>query len=263
MHNPPAPAAAATEASAPPAAAPPGGGVPHLQPSAFAAVAGDLEAAMASQIKRENVHLEAKRELTASAHGDLRRLEQERNVFLGQLERLRSAGVEEDADYAATVEKCAALRKELSALMGAEATAAGGQRERSARNAGAKGVLASLAASLAAAGGRADALEGELRVLREAVGAEVVGVAGLAVGSAQLEGVAGAHAAAAAGEEEVVRALKAAVGAAQQRTSALVLEKAALEDKLSALGVDMEGAKAKLQGAEKELLAAKARHIAA
>lgn len=226
-----------------------------------AAVAGDLEAAMSSQVRRENVLLEAKRDMVSGAAGDLRRLEQERNVFLGQVERLRAACAEEDGEYAGIVGKIEAVRKEIAGLRGVELKSSAGYEERVTRKVEAKGVLATLVATLVAEGGRAEELEGELRALVEKALGQELGAARLATGAAQLQGVAQQHGTAAEGAEEGAAALRLALTASQARVRALEGERGALEAKLKSAGVNFEAATQALVQAERDLDTAKARHL--
>jgi len=226
-----------------------------------AAVAGDLEAAMSSQVKRENGLLDAKRDMVSGAAGDLKRLEQERNVFLGQVERLKAACAEEDGEYAGIVGRIEAVRKEIAGLRGVELKSSAAYEERVTRKVEAKGVLATLVATLVAEGGRAEELEGELRALVEKALGQELGAARLATGAAQLQGVAQQHGTAAEGAEEGAAALRLALAASQARVKALEGERGALEARLVSAGVNFEAATQTLVQAERDLDRAKARHL--
>jgi len=224
-------------------------------------VAADLELAMSSQIKRENVLLEGKRDLVSAAAGDLKRLEQERNVFLGRVERLKHSCAEEDAEFAQLGAKIEAMRRELGSLRGEEVKLSGEFQEKAVRKVETRGVLATLVAAVMAEGGRAEGIEGELRGLAERAWGKELAAQSCRTAGAELGGLAGQHNTASEGLEEGITALRQALSAAQVRTRALEQEKVSLEENLIAAGIKYESASQELQAAEKKLVAAKARHM--
>lgn len=225
------------------------------------AAASEVETAMSSHVRRENISLEARRALTEAAGVELKRLEQERAVFVGQLDKLRNAAEAEDREYADMLTKAGALRAELAQLRAAEAQAQQGVAARRGRNAEAKGALAALAVQLVTLGGRKDALSAEAAALLEAAhGTELASVQA-ALQASQLQGVALAHNTAAELNEEDTAALQAAVAATHARIRELEVQvQQGLAPRVKAADASAAAAQAQLSRAEGELHQAQARH---
>ena len=227
----------------------------------FAAVASDLEAALASQVARENALVEAKTNMTSAAAGEVRRLEQERNVFLGQLSRLKSAAAEEEAETEALLARADALRRELTALRGAEAAHAGALDTARTHRAAAGGVLSALAAAAEAAGIQVEGLSHDVRAIIARAGLAELGAVRLDAAAAQLGGVAAGHAAGAGAAEGAERVVRAATQWHVTRARALEVEKTACETRLESAGVFFAAASDRLKVAEANLAQQRARHM--
>ena len=80
---------------------------------------------MQSQLARERIALESRRAYASSQLPDLRALEQARGMFAKQLEALRQAQAEEEAEGLRLQAKATALREELAQLRAAHEGASG------------------------------------------------------------------------------------------------------------------------------------------
>lgn len=260
----PAPASAAVHYAPAPV---PASGTAHLSTEdvasmvrPLAAAAAEVESAMSGQVRRENVSLEAKRALTEAAHAELRRLEQEKSVFVGQIDRLRATAEAEDKEYADIMAKAQAIRAEIVQLRSVDAQSQQGVAARKQRNGEAKGVLATLAAQLVAAGGRKDALSAESLALLEGIVGKEVLVAQLQGQVQEVQGIAATHMAVAEVNEEETAALQSALVSTQARIAELQSTVASLQARAQAAGVNVEQWKAKLAAAEQQTASARARH---
>ncbi len=226
----------------------------------IAAAATELEGAMASHVRREGGALDARKALTEAAGAELKRLEGERNVFAGQLARLKASCEKEDAEFAALMASAASLRAELAHVRAAEAEAAAALAARRSRTGEAKGMVATLAAALVAAGGRRDALSGEAAALLEAACGAELAAARNATTTATVAGISAVHSAANEANEADIAALRAAVAATTAAADEAAGRVSALRSRSVAAQAGLAASEAELTGAQAELVSSRSTH---